>query len=456
MASTACQHVPLAPIDAAANGERIAARSLADSAVHDVLARHDLPISAGNAWSLDQLTLAAWTLRTDLAVARSQVAAARAAAGVEDQRPNPTVATTTEKVVDGGVDHPWVIGAALALTFETGGKRAIRRDRALAQVQALEWQFGEALWSARAEVRAALLDVALAQEQVALDDAQTQLTRAFLAWVQARLEHGAATTSERLAAVQALNEGTGRRELDNAALATASATLARAVGVVPHEFAAVRPVLPPLAKLPEIAVADVSAARALALVNRLDVQRALAEYQIAEQDLRAAVASQYPDLTLAPGYTVDQGDHKVTFGLDLPVPLFHNANAAIQSAIAQRAVAAAKFDDVQAAALGTIDVGFARYESSRNALAAAEQAARDAEAAVASLEQQLAAGGASRGDVLAAQIALSGLRRNALAARRAVLDAATALENGIERPLFPASSIEPAAEIRELLVGQSR
>ena len=66
VACAGCQQVPLAPIDAAANRDRIAARSLTATAVDDALARHSLPVTQ-RAWSLDQLTLAAWTLRTDVA-----------------------------------------------------------------------------------------------------------------------------------------------------------------------------------------------------------------------------------------------------------------------------------------------------------------------------------------------------------------------------------------------------
>ncbi len=452
LAGAACEHVERAPIDAAANGQRIAARSLAAPAVHDLLARHQLAVAAEDSWSLDQLTLAAWTLRTDLAVARSEVEAARAATAVDGQKRNPTVSSTNEKVVDEDAADPWVVGAALAFTLETGNKREIRRDRALARERVLEWQFGEALWAARAEVRAALLELALAQERLALDDEEAGFARAFLAWVDARLERGAATTSERLAAVRAVNENASRRGLDAAALTAASATLAATIGVAPQEVVNLRPILPPLAALPAIGAADVSAARDLALVNRLDVRRALAEYEIAEEDLRAAVASQYPDITLAPGYTVDQSDHKITLGLDLPVPLFHNADAAIREAIAARAVAAAKFDDVQATVLAGIGVGFARYESLREALAGAEQAERDAAGAAGALERRLAAGAANRGELLAGQITLARLRQTTLDARRALLDALTALENSTQRPLYPPSSIEAAGSIRELLV----
>jgi outer membrane protein TolC len=455
LAAAACQHVPPEPLDPGANGERIAGRTLASPVVQDALARHGLSVS-GSTWSLDQLTLAAWVLRTDVAVAGSELYAARAATAVDDQRPNPTVTSPNEVVTDSNVDDPWVIGAALALTFEPGHKRDIRRERALAQERALEWKFGETLWSARAAVRAALLDVAASRDLVALDDLEEQAARAYLDWVETRLQAGAATTSERLAAVRALNESASRRGVDVAALATASATLSAAVGVAPREIGAVETNVPPASPSLRLAAADVLAARDAALVNRLDVRRALAEYDVAEQELRAAVASQYPDITFAPGYLIDQADHKITLGLDLPVPLFHNADAQIRQATASRAVAAAKFDDVQAAALASIDVGFAQYEATRGALEAAERAERDAQEAAAALERQRAAGAANRGEVLAGQIALLQLRRTTFAARRAVVDAITAIENGIERPLYPESSIETAASIQELLVGPLR
>src|SRR5215831_9592354 len=117
------------------------------------------------------------------------------------------------------------------MTFELGGKREIRREGALARERAAEWAFGETLWSARAQVRGALLDLAFATSAVALDSDEARLTRDYLDWVDTRLQYGAATTAERLAAVQALNEATSRRELDGVDLARASATLAAALGV---------------------------------------------------------------------------------------------------------------------------------------------------------------------------------------------------------------------------------
>ena len=67
------------------------------------------------------------------------------------------------------------------------------------------------------------------------------------------------------------------------------------------------------------------------------------------------------------------------------------------------------------------------------------------------MQRRLTAGAADRGEVLTEQIALAGLKRSALDARRALIDALTTLENGVEQPLFPASQLAPAASLRELL-----
>ncbi|HEU4618917.1 MAG TPA: TolC family protein, partial [Gammaproteobacteria bacterium] len=160
----ACVHVAPAPLDPSAHAEKLERRSLDDPAVAAALARRGDAPPADGRWSLDELTVAAWTLRPDVAVAEAQVGAARARANVEGLRPNPSVDGSLEHVTNEtqGVS-PWVVGAALGLTIETGGKREIRRRRALAQLESLEWQLAETMWSARAALRSALLEHAFAE-----------------------------------------------------------------------------------------------------------------------------------------------------------------------------------------------------------------------------------------------------------------------------------------------------
>jgi outer membrane protein TolC len=438
--TAACVHVDPAPIDPAANAARLERRSLDDPAVAAALARRDQGASSDGIWTLDELTVAAWTLRPDVALASAEVDAARAAIPVDAQRPNPSADGSFERVTnDTDSRSPWVVGAGLGLTIETAGKREIRRRRAAAAAQALEWQLAETMWTARAALREAALVRAFARRTAALDDEEADLRRSYLGWIDTKLEFGAATTQERLTASEALSRIESQRAIDRAALASSSAALAAEVGVAAlPEVAAID-----FDAIPRLEDAGLAAARELALTNRLDVRRALADYAVAEQDVRAAVAQQYPNIALGPGYLYDQGDRKITLTPSLPVPLFHGAGAAVERAVAARTAAALKFDQVQADAIAQIDTSVALYRAMLGALGAAEDAEGGAERSLAAVERRLDAGAADRGEVLAARIDLLVRKRNALDALHALVDGITALEQGIQRPIFPPSTLEP-------------
>ena len=138
VAVASCRHVPSAPIDPGVNARRLAARSLDNSAVKAALTSYGLTVPASPSWSLDQLTVAAWTLRPDVALARSEVEAAKANIVVQGKRPNPTLSLSPERVIANAAGaNPWVIATSLALPIETAGKRGIRRARAAAMERAV-------------------------------------------------------------------------------------------------------------------------------------------------------------------------------------------------------------------------------------------------------------------------------------------------------------------------------
>jgi len=437
-----CVHVPPAPIDPVAHARSLEQRALDDAAVATALSSYGLGVPGDARWTLDQLTIAGWVLRSDIAAARAELDAARAATRLESRRPGSGIATTFERVTNAATGiKPWVVGASDALTIETADKRDIRRERALAREEAAQWQLAQTLWDARVDLTGALFDRLFAERTLALDDEELRARRAQLEWIDTRLSFGAATTQERLVVAEALSQIESQRELDFAGLAAATARLASAVGVVPAAFARVTPIYPDLDALPDIDSENLAVARELALSNRLDVRRALADYDVAEQDLRAAVADQYPNIALGPGYLVDQGDRKITLSLDLPLLPSMRTAAAIDSAVALRAVAAARFDVVQENALAQIETSFASYRATLGALAAAESAEREAEQSLATARRRFDAGAADRGEVVGAEIGLLTRRRNSLDTRRALTLALAALQDGIQQPLYPSSSI---------------
>jgi len=437
----ACVSAPPAPIDPAQSAARLTGRSLDDPQVAQALARAGLTAQGG--WDLDALTAAAWTLRPEVAAAAADVAAGDAALRVAGQRPNPTLSLGPGYVAhNANADvSPWVLATALDFTIETGGKRAIRAAQARAARAVLQWQAAETLWQTRAEVRKALIDWQLGRRALELADEEAELRARVSGWVDTEIRYGAASQPERLTAQAAQAQAQAQLRGARGDVAAAQAALAAAVGLASEQLPTQRVQVPAFDALPDPQATARARWRELGVRNRLSVNHALADYQVAEEDLRLAVARQYPDISFGPGYTYDKGDGVITLTMGLPVPVLHTERAQIGQALAARRKAATQFEVAQAQALAEVDGALARYQASYQAL----EQARAAEAATVSVadgtERRLAAGAADRGEVLTAQLAAVTARRAALDALRTATGALEALEGSVQRPVWPPSNL---------------
>src|SRR5207245_732636 len=85
-----------------------------------------------------------------------------------------------------------------------------------------------------------------------------------------------------------------------------------------------------------------------AVLNRLDVRRALAQYAAAEADLQLEISKQYPDVQIGPGYTYEEKNSFFTLGLSTTLPIFNRNQGPIAEGEARRKGAAATFLEKQA------------------------------------------------------------------------------------------------------------
>jgi len=107
-------------------------------------------------------------------------------------------------------------------------------------------------------------------------------------------------------------------------------------------------------------------ARRQALMNRSDVRSALADFAASQSALQLAIAGQYPDIHLGPGYVWNSGsagDNEWQLGATLTLPVFNQNRGAIAEAMTKRQEAALNFIAVQAQAIGQIDSALAGYSS---------------------------------------------------------------------------------------------
>jgi len=99
--------------------------------------------------------------------------------------------------------------------------------------------------------------------------------------------------------------------------------------------------------------------------RNLLIQVAQAQYEVAERELEVEVRKQYPDLGIAPGYGLDDGQDEVLLGLSIPIPVFNANRQGIAVARAQRELARAELEQTLERVLQQIQLSTVRYEAAK-------------------------------------------------------------------------------------------
>jgi outer membrane protein TolC len=402
-----------------------------------------LGVVADRGWSIDALTVAAWSLRSDIAVAAADVQTGLSAERVAGLVPNPTLGIDESSFLTNNLGDPttWVLAAALNFVIETGDKREIRIDQARADTETRRWHLTELLWQARAELRRGMAARDLANRSIALAEGELALRENYLDWVETQIRFGLGVGSDRLTAQTNLVRAQAQLRAARGELATAEAQIAAATGIAIENLPLTQLMPIVTEEVPAPQSYDLGAMRDIAIVNRLTVRHALADYAVTEQALRQALARQYPDVNIGPGYNYDRGDHAITIAASAIVPLLHDESAAIDQAVKTRSTAAAQFQAAQSTALAEVDSATARYRAAYTAWMDARNGETVAVTTRDEVQRRLMAGAADRGEVLTGDIGLALAQRATLDALKLTIDALGALEDSVQRPIFPASTL---------------
>ncbi|MBL9075917.1 MAG: TolC family protein [Planctomycetes bacterium] len=273
-------------------------------------------------------TLAIW-FHPDCRLARRRAGAAQVARDEAGRWHDPTLDVDAARILE-SVPHPWLLAAGIGLSLPLSGRLDGERALAAAELDAAvvaariaeaDAVHGADLAFARraaAERRAAVLRElgerlgeleAIAQRLAAAGERTALEARAF--------------TLERLARAA---------ELAQAEHAAAAATLAlkRCLGLHPEA----RVEFTTEAELPlQIDATDQRQERLLTGPRLAAAQHA---HAVAERRLALAVAAQWPDLQLGPGWQEEDAEPRAALGISLPLPLFAGNTPAIRRAEADR------------------------------------------------------------------------------------------------------------------------
>jgi outer membrane protein, heavy metal efflux system len=396
-----------------------------------------------NLWGLRELTLLGLYLHPDLEAARANVAVFQAAVATAAQPPVPTAKPLVEhhsSAIAGQSQGSY--GMELEFTLGAPGKRDARMDQARFRAQVAEADAAGAAWKVRSRVRRQFVEifVALGELELARQDNTARAQEAAIA--RQRLDAGAADSIELGQAQMRLDQAALRADQAQARLKRARVQLADALGLAPERVVGMQFDFTDLERLPD--TPDAAATREAALTHRSDIRRGLSRYAEADASLKLAVASQYPDLQIKPGFLWDQGDRIWALALGIPLQLLQDQEAPVREAEARRDLEARNFVVLQARAITDTESAVAGYSTSLEQLAASRQVERSAEAQSARVERALAAGGADRNQALQARIDAIESARSRLTALAAAQSARGALEDAMEQPLEGAPA--PAAE----------
>ena len=362
-AAGGCQSYQPSPVDLSAHRAAFLAR-LPDAgevaAMRDSLAetsRSSTPVDLTNGLSLDEAELVALVLNADLRTARLKAGVAGSSALHAGLWDDPTIGIDLTRIIE-SVQNPWKLAASIGLTIPISGRLELEKQRATLAHQATLTQVAEQEWRVRMDVRRAWL-------RWASSEAQLTAMREFVGRIDAVLEIVSALESAgEMARTEArlfkIERASRRSELAMLELETRSALLEirQLLGLPPASTMVLTPGGMSVGPMP----APVQ--QTLAERNLL-IHVAQAQYEVAERELEVEVRKQYPDLGIAPGYGLDDGQDEVLLGLSIPIPVFNANRQGIAVARAQRELARAELEQTLERVLQQIQLSTVRYEAAK-------------------------------------------------------------------------------------------
>ena len=436
VAISGCAHFEPRAIAPAAAASAYEARTLDGAEVHAFIqqnTRREVGSWPPAQWDFELLTLAALYYHPDLDVARAKWSVAQAGSQTAGMRPNPTLnfnAQQTPSTPSG--TSPWTLGLNLDIPIETAGKRGYRVEQANHLSEATRLAIAGTAWQIRSRIRGALLDLQVALQTREALRQQQRWQQDTVGLLERRLALGMASTPEVTQARIALAQNTLALGDSERLLSDARIRLAGALGLSSKALDRIE-ISPP--SLTEFAALPADELRAQALLQRPDTLAALAEYAASQSALQLAIANQYPDVHLGPGYTWDQGVKKWSLGLSLMLPVMNQNQGPIAEAKAKRDQAAAVFNATQARAIGEIETALGGYRASRDKLVAVEGLAVAQNDQLRKAEALFKAGETDRGALLGASLELSQIALARVDALAKAQQAWGALEDAAQSPL---------------------
>ena len=352
------------PIEPSKIAEKLERRASTDADFQTYLSTQGYPTDQLpiRVWGENELSLSALFFHPDLNVARTQWRVAQAGQITAAQRP--------EIGFNGGADNhsqaadksPWTYSLGIDIPIVTAGKREAQIAQAAGLSEAARIEIAQTAWQVHSRVAKSLLEYQYSVAQSARLKNEMALRTAIADMLMKRMDAGMASSIEVSNARISLQKAEQAFMAESGRIGSLGAALANDAGLSLKAFSQLK--VQPFEKAEPDSLNDLQYE---ALLNRLDIRASLARYEAAEAKLRLEIAKQYPDLTLSPSKTLDQGDKIWSLGFSSLLTLINKNRGMIAEATALREVEVAQFEALQAKVIGELNQAKAAYQAALEA-----------------------------------------------------------------------------------------
>jgi cobalt-zinc-cadmium efflux system outer membrane protein len=433
---TGCAAYQAAPLEPRHSADQFAARRLDDAQLRDDLMRL-MPEAAASwppqQWDRGELLAVALVRNPGLAVAQAQVRAALAHQITAAETPNPVLTLQSEYAAHQEM-HPWLYGISIDWLLRSPGRRRLEREIARLDTTNMRLQFMDQTWALRHSLTAALSDWDGSRRRLVLLEQLATAQDRLLVLERKRVQAGEDSPAELVTAEQARIEIEQQQAQLRAEVDTAQVAAAKTMGFPPNTLDGMMFTWPDWGVPPPVSEEKRTQAREQALLSRNDLGAAIGDYAIAETQLKLAVARQYPQFNLGPGYYWDHGIAKFPFDVSFTLPVNRNRGE-IAEARAARDLAGKRMLALQADIYGEVASAERAERLARASTDAAERQLETARRQVERSNLSLRIGASDVQEQLAAQIVALRAELEVLQMRAQLQSARNTLEDVLHAPL---------------------
>jgi outer membrane protein, heavy metal efflux system len=289
-------------------------------------------------------------------------------------------------------------------------------------------------WSVRRSLASALSEWESTQQRAALLERLGHAQDGLIDLEQRRIKAGEDAPSE-LILIQQSRIQIEQQVADlHTASNAAQSAIAKALGVPSRALDGVQFQWPDWGQPPAVEEAQWQQLREQALLSRSDLGVAIGDYAAAEAKLHLAIAHQYPQFTLSPGYYWDHGIAKFPFDVGFTLPLNGNRGE-IAEARAGRELAGQRLLALQSDIYGEIEAAERDERIARQSADAAQRRLASVHHQVEQADLALRLGAADAQQQLGAQILAAQAELEVLQTRAQLQASRNNLEDVLHAPL---------------------